>query len=108
MSRYGGYIYSVTLSYNIRYFVFWFILDDNAVLMSLITKKTVYWAIIEANIYVTLPPKIIEFPQHLMVKIFLWNDFYVTISLWKLLNCANNKIENVWRLYFRKKSIRGV
>ena len=41
-SRYGGYIYHVTLSYNIeRYFDFWLILrDDNAVLISLITKKT--------------------------------------------------------------------
>ena len=69
--------YIVLLCHITRYFVFWFILrDDNAVLMSLITKKkTVYWAIIEANIYVILPPKSIEFPQHLMVKIFLWNDF---------------------------------
>ena len=32
MSRYEGYIYKITLSYNIR--------DDNAVLISLITKKT--------------------------------------------------------------------
>ena len=41
MSRYGGYIYTVTLSYNIqRYFFFWLILrEDNAVLISLITKK---------------------------------------------------------------------
>ena len=31
MSRYEGYIYKITLSYNIR--------DDNAVLISLITKK---------------------------------------------------------------------
>ena len=34
----------------------------------------------EANIYVVLPPKIIEFPQHLMVKIFyemiLMSPFY--------------------------------
>ena len=43
MSRYGGYIYNVTLPYNIEgYFVFWFILiDDNAVLISLIIKKRI-------------------------------------------------------------------
>ena len=42
MSRYGGYIYDITLSHNIEhYFVFWLILrDDNAVLISLI--KNVY------------------------------------------------------------------
>ena len=34
MSRYEGYIYKITLSYNIR--------DDNAVLISLITKKNVH------------------------------------------------------------------
>ena len=44
MSRYGGYIYNVTLSFNIEhYFVFWLILrDDNAVHISLITKKRIY------------------------------------------------------------------
>ena len=35
----------------------------------------------EAEIYVILHPKCIEFPQHLMVKIFLLNQSYVTISL---------------------------
>ena len=35
----------------------------------------------EANIYVTLPPECIEFPQHSMVKIFLQNNYYVTTSL---------------------------
>ena len=42
MSRYGGYIYNVTLSYNIyRYFICWLILrGDNTILISLITKKT--------------------------------------------------------------------
>ena len=40
MSRYEGYIY-VTLSYNVCYFAFQLIFrDDNAVLTSLITKKT--------------------------------------------------------------------
>ena len=43
MSSYGGYIYSVTLPYSIeRYFAFWLVLrDDNAVLVSLITKKLI-------------------------------------------------------------------
>ena len=54
--------------------------DDNAVLMSLITKKNVYWEIMEANIYIISPPKSIEFPQHLMVKMFyemiLMSPFY--------------------------------
>ena len=51
ISRGGGYLYNVTLSYNIKcYFDFWLIIrDDNAVLVSLITKKNVYWAIMEAN-----------------------------------------------------------
>ena len=35
----------------------------------------------EANIYVILPPKCTEFPQHLMEKILLRNNFYVTTSL---------------------------
>ena len=41
ISRGGGYLYNVTLSYNIKcYFDFWLIIrDDNAVLISLITKK---------------------------------------------------------------------
>ena len=43
MSRYGGYINNATLPYNIEhYFVFWLILrDDNALLISLITKKNI-------------------------------------------------------------------
>ena len=51
MNRYGGNIYNVTLPYNIqRYFVFWLILrGDNAVLISLVTKKRKR-AIMEANI----------------------------------------------------------
>ena len=86
--------------------VFWLILrDHNAVLISLITKKNVYWAIMEANIYVILPPKCTEFPQHLMEKILLRNNSYVTTSLWNANNqgesvlcCANKNIENVWRV----------
>ena len=35
----------------------------------------------EANIYVNLPPKCVEFPQRSNVKIFLQNDSYVTTSL---------------------------
>ena len=38
----------------------------------------------EANIYVILPPKCIEFPQHLMVKIFLQNDSYVNHFIVKI------------------------
>ena len=56
----------------------------------------------EANIYVILPPKCIEFLQHSMVKIFLRNNSYVTTSLWNTSNLeesvvyfANNKIENL-------------
>ena len=42
MSTYGGYVYTVTLSYNTqRYFFFCLILrGDTAVLMLLITKRT--------------------------------------------------------------------
>ena len=54
-----------------------------------------------------------------MVKVFLWNDSYVTTSSWNtsslgqyVLSCVNNKIENVWKrdcLYFRNRSIhRGL
>ena len=35
----------------------------------------------KAIIYVILPTNSIEFPQHSMVEIFLWNDSYVTTSL---------------------------
>ena len=35
----------------------------------------------EANIYAILPPKCIEVPQYLMVRIFLRNDSYVSTSL---------------------------
>ena len=35
----------------------------------------------EANIYVMLPPKCIEFPEYSMIKIFLQGDSYVTTSL---------------------------
>ena len=42
MSRYEGYIYNVTFPLTQRYFDFWLILrDDNAVLISLITKKRI-------------------------------------------------------------------
>ena len=80
-SRYGSYIYNITLSYNIkRYFVFWLLRDDNAVFISLIIKKT-YIELLWRLTYVILPPKCIEFPQHSMVKIFLRNDSYVTTSM---------------------------
>ena len=66
----------------------------------------------EANIYVILPPKCIESPQHPMVKVLSLNDSYVTTSLRNTSNlgesvlyCANNKTENVWRLYFHNKTI---
>ena len=75
----------ITLLYHIRYniiLVFQLILgNDNAVLISLITKKNVSWAVMEANIYVILPLKCIEFPQHSMVKIFFQNNSNVTTSL---------------------------
>ena len=35
----------------------------------------------EVNIYVILPPKCIEFPQHSMVKIFFGNNSNVITSL---------------------------
>ena len=76
MSIYGGY---VTLSYSIsNYFVFWLILrGDNAVLISLITNKNGYWAIMAANIYIILPPK--RIPKALKRKnIFMkWHYFIV-------------------------------
>ena len=40
----------------------------------------------EANIFVLLPLKCIEFPQHSVVKIFLRNDSYVTTSLQNMSN----------------------
>ena len=66
----------------------------------------------EANVFVTLPPKCIEFPQNSMVKICLRNNSDVTISLLNTSNLgeyvlygANNKIENVWRVYLHSRSI---
>ena len=66
----------------------------------------------KAIIYVILPTNSIEFPQHSMVEIFLWNDSYVTTSLSNTSNVgksivygAYNKIENVWRLYYCNRSI---
>ena len=111
LSRYGGYIYNFTWSSNIQhYFVFWLILrDDDAVLISLITEKTYIeqlWRL------VILPLKCFEFLLHLLVKIFLQNDSYVTTSFsnngnlgQSVLYCANNNIEDVWRLYFCNRSI---
>ena len=105
LSRYGGYIYNFTWSSNIQhYFVFWLILT-----VSLITEKTYIeqlWRL------VILPLKCFEFPLHLLVKIFLLNDPYVTTSFSNISNlgqpvlyCANNNIEDVWRLYFCNWSI---
>ena len=104
LSRYGGYIYNFTWSSNIHYFVFWLILT-----VSLITEKTYIeqlWRL------VILPLKCFEFPLHLLVKIFLQNDSYVTTSFSNIGNvgqpvlyCANNNIEDVWRLYFCNRSI---
>ena len=54
--------------------------DNNAVLISLLTKKTYieqFWRLT----YVILHRKCIEFPQHVMAKIFLRNDSDVTTSL---------------------------
>ena len=68
----------------------------------------------KAIIYVISPTNSIEFPQHSMVEIFLWNDSYVTTSLSNTSNVgksivygAYNKIENVWRLYYCNRSIGG-
>ena len=94
LSRYGGYIYNFTWSSNIHYFVFWLILrDDDAVLISLITEKTYIeqlWRL------VILLLKCFEFLLHLLVKIFLQNDSYVTTSFsnngnlgQSVLYCAN-------------------
>ena len=110
LNRYGGCIYNFTWSSNIHYFVFWLILrDDDAVLISLITEKTYIeqlWTL------VILPLKCFEFLLHLLVKIFLQNDSYVTTSFsnngnlgQSVLYCANNNIEDVWRLYFCNRSI---
>ena len=110
LSRYGGYIYNFTWPSNIHYFVFWLILrDDDAVLISLITEKTYIeqlWRL------VILPLKCFEFLLHLLVNIFLQNDSYVTTSFsnngnlgQSVLYCANNNIEDVWRLYFCNRSI---
>ena len=93
--------------------IFWLILrDDNAVLISLITKKHASWVIMEPTTYVILPPKCIKFPQDWMVKLFFRNNSYATSSLWNTSNlgesvlyCSNNKTGNVQRVYFHNKSI---
>ena len=101
ISTYEDHLYTVTLPYNILpYFVFCLILrGDNAVLMLLITKKTY----IEQLWRLTY-----------MLKIIWRNDSYVTTLLWNTSNLGesvlyfvNNKIENVWRLYFCNRSIHG-
>ena len=56
------------------------------VLISLITKKNVYWAIMEANIYVILPPKCIEFPQHLTILKWKNSVLFNSVHQW-LLGC---------------------
>ena len=68
------------MTYNVIFY--WLILrDDNAVLISFITKKTYTEQFWRLTYYVILPPKCTELPQHLLVKICLRNDSYVTISL---------------------------
>ena len=56
----------------------------------------------ETNIYVILPPKYNEFPQHSVVKIFLVNDSYFTISLWNTSNLGEFKSKSA---YFFRESV---
>ena len=61
--------------------------------------------------YIILPPKCIEFPEHSMVKMFLRSDSYVTAycetqGTWENLFFTVPIIkQNVWRLFFRSRSI---
>ena len=86
--------------------------DDNAVPISLIIKrKNIYWAIMEAEIYVTLPPKCIEFPKYSMVKIF-WRNVSMSPLHWKTQATWENLFSNVpvikLRMFGAYTSIIGV
>ena len=112
MSRYGGYIYNATLLYNIEsYFVFWLVLrDDNAVLISLVTKKRILSNYGGEHIC-CFTSKIYRIPsefngKNIFTKCFLCHHFIVKHNLGEyVLYCANNNIEKVYRLYFCNRSI---